>query len=466
MNDRQGNRGEVILIVEDDTGLNQLLQDELSDAGYGVGSVRSAEQAREWLGRNAADLIVCDLKLPGEDGMRLLQRTREHVPMPGFLIITAFGSVSQAVEALKSGADDFLTKPLDLDQFVLCVQRTLENRRLREEVHRYREVLREKDFYGILGQSQAMQTFIQEIKQLAVAGGPVLILGESGTGKELAARAIHSEGFPENAPLVVLNCAGIPPELLESELFGHVSGAFTGASRKRKGLFSQAHDGSLFLDEISEMPLSMQSKLLRVLQDGKIRPVGSDTEIDTNVRIIAATNKDLEEEVAAGNFREDLFYRLETFTLRVPPLREREDDVDLLAASFLYRYNARLNRSIRGFSDAALTFLRNYSFPGNVRELQNAVERAVTFTREDWVTPGDFPQRMRRQEWPETGESDPENVFPSEASFLLQGDTLPALEKLKERYISYVLEKCGGNKRQAASLLGIGRKTLYRYLGD
>ncbi|MFO7818054.1 MAG: sigma-54-dependent transcriptional regulator [Thermodesulfobacteriota bacterium] len=456
---------EMVLIVEDDEGLNQLLQDELVDAGCSTVSVTSAEQAVAWLENNSADLVVCDLKLPGENGMQLLRETRDYIPMPGFLIITAFGSVPQAVEALKAGADDFLTKPLDLDQLVLCVKRILENRRLREEVQHYRQILSANDFHGILGHSRSMRRLIQQIRQMAAARGPVLIVGESGTGKELAARAVHRESASVNAPLVVLNCAGIPPELLESELFGHMAGAFTGASRQRQGLFAEAHGGSLFLDEISEMPLSMQAKLLRVLQDGKVRPVGSNKEINTDVRIIAATNKELEDEIAAGNFREDLFYRLETFTLRVPPLREREDDVALLAASFMHRYNARLSRDIRGFSDEALSLLRGYSFPGNVRELQNAVERAVTFCRGNWVTPQDFPARMRRTESIASG-ADIENGPPSENSFLLHGGTLPSLEKLKERYIRYVLKQCGNNKRRAAALLGIGRRTLYRYLED
>jgi DNA-binding NtrC family response regulator len=456
---------EIVLIVEDDEGLNQLLQDELVDAGFFAVSVNSAEQALDWLGGNSADLVVCDLKLPGADGMHLLRQVRNFAPKPGFLIITAFGSVPQAVEALKSGADDFLTKPLDLDQFVLCVKRTLENRRLREEVRHYRRLLSEDDFHGIQGQSRPMQMLVQQIRQLAAARGPVLIVGESGTGKELAARAVHMESPAAKGPLVVLNCAGVPSELLESELFGHMAGAFTGASKQRKGLFAEAHGGALFLDEISEMPLAMQAKLLRVLQDGKVRPVGSNREMDTDVRIIAATNRDLEEEIAAGRFREDLFYRLETFTLRVPPLREREDDAALLAAGFLHRYNARLNRNVRGFSDDALDLLRSYSFPGNVRELQNAVERAVTFCRGNWVTPEDFPGRMRREET-SAQEMDLGSGGVSAESCLLNGNTLPSLEELKGRYMRYVLEQCGGNKRRAAALLGIGRRTLYRYLGD
>jgi DNA-binding NtrC family response regulator len=310
-----------------------------------------------------------------------------------------------------------------------------------------------------------MQMLVQQIRQLAAARGPVLIVGESGTGKELAARAVHMESPAAKGPLVVLNCAGVPSELLESELFGHMAGAFTGASKQRKGLFAEAHGGALFLDEISEMPLAMQAKLLRVLQDGKVRPVGSNREMDTDVRIIAATNRDLEEEIAAGRFREDLFYRLETFTLRVPPLREREDDAALLAAGFLHRYNARLNRNVRGFSDDALDLLRSYSFPGNVRELQNAVERAVTFCRGNWVTPEDFHGRMRREET-SAQEMDLGSGGVSAESCLLNGNTLPSLEELKGRYMRYVLEQCGGNKRRAAALLGIGRRTLYRYLGD
>lgn len=452
---------ENILIVEDDQGLGHLLQEELTDAGLQVHWVASAEQGQEWMAANNADLIVCDLRLPGADGLHLLHTSRQHFPEPGFVIITAFGSVPQAVEALKAGADDFLTKPLDLDQFVICVQRTLENRRLRQEVQRSRELLAHKDFHGLIGHSQPMLSLMGHIKQLAAADGPVLIVGESGTGKELVARAVHGESSQRNTSQVVVNCAGIPAELLESELFGHTAGAFTGAAKERKGLFAEADRGSIFLDEISETPLSMQAKLLRVLQDGKIRPVGSNKEVSTKARIIAATNKDLEEETAQGRFREDLFYRLETFTLRVPPLREREEDLEILAGRFLYTFTAKLGRDIRGFSDPALDVLKNYPFPGNVRELQNAVERAVTLSQGRWITPRDLPQRMR-----ENNLSSQHTPQLSAQSTLLQGDRLPTLEELKERYIAHVLEQTQGNKRRAAALLGIGRRTLYRYLGE
>ncbi len=455
---------EKILIVEDDQGLGHLLQEELADAGFHVHWVASAEQSLEWMAANTPDLIVCDLKLPGEDGLHLLRSTRGHFPEPGFVIITAFGSVPQAVEALKAGADDFLTKPLDLDQLVLCVQRTLENRRLRQEVQRYREMLAQDDFHGLIGHSQAMLRLTAQIKQLASADGPVLIVGESGTGKELVARAVHEESVQKSAPLVAVNCAGIPAELLESELFGHTAGAFTGAAKERKGLFAEANGGSIFLDEISETPVSMQAKLLRVLQDGKIRPVGSNKEISTQARILAATNKDLEQEIAAGTFREDLFYRLETFTLRVPPLREREEDIQLLAARFLHAFSSKLGRDIRGFSDAALELLQTYPFPGNVRELENAVERAVTLTPGRWITPRDFPERMRGQQT--TEQKKHTHGSPAAADTLLKGGRLPTLEQMKERYIDYVLEQTQGNKRRAAALLGIGRRTLYRYLKE
>ena len=452
---------EGILIVEDDQGLGQLLQEELSEANFDVHWVASAEQGQEWMIHNTPDLIVCDLKLPGANGLDLLTRTKKQLPQPGFVIITAFGSVPQAVEALKAGADDFLTKPLDLDQLMLCVQRTLENRRLRQEVQRYRNLLTQDDFHGLIGHSQPMLTLATQVRQLGAAEGPVLITGESGTGKELVARAVHQESAKKNSPLVVVNCAGIPGELLESELFGHTAGSFTGANKDRKGLFAEASGGSIFLDEISETPLSMQAKLLRVLQDGKIRPVGSNSEMSTQARIIAATNKDLEQEIATGGFREDLFYRLETFTLRVPPLREREDDVELLAARFLSQFSAKLNRNIRGFSDQALELLKSYSFPGNVRELQNAVERAVTLSHGQWIVPEDFPQRMR-----EKGSSEQDSGQLPASDSVLRGNRLPTLEELKERYIAYVLEQTQGNKRRAAALLGIGRRTLYRYLGE
>lgn len=320
-----------------------------------------------------------------------------------------------------------------------------------------------EQFNGMIGQSPAMQQLFQQIRQIAAAEGPVLVQGESGTGKELVARALHDQSSRRDGPYMVVNCGGIPSELMESEFFGHAAGAFTGARSQRAGLFQQANGGSLLLDELGEMPLALQAKLLRVLQDGKVRPVGSDHEIQLDVRIIAATNRNLTEAVADGSFREDLFYRLETFGLQVPPLRARGEDILRLTEFFLTRFNARQKQSIKGFSDAALGLLQQYSFPGNIRELQNAVERAATFCDTALIEARHLPQRIREQ----TGAPLlPENtaVIPQQPNQSVDADAMATLETVQRQYIHQVLAATDGNKRRAADILGITRRTLYRWI--
>ncbi len=454
---------EHILLVEDDRGLRELLQEELEAEGYQVSACADAESGLQLLRSQTPDLLVSDLRLPGADGLSLLPALRQCSTPPAVLIITAFGSVQQAVKALQAGADDFLTKPLEMDHFLLTVSRLLENRRLRNEVQHYRSLLAVEQFNGIIGQSPAMQQLFHQIRQIASADGPVLVQGESGTGKELVARALHDQSSRRDGPYMVVNCGGIPSELMESEFFGHAAGAFTGARHQRAGLFQQADGGTLLLDELGEMPLALQAKLLRVLQDGKLRPVGSDHEIQVDVRIIGATNRNLTEAVAEGGFREDLFYRLETFALQVPPLRARGEDIQRLAEFFLTRFNARQQRRIKGFSDAALAALQRYAFPGNVRELQNAVERAATFCDTALIEVRHLPQRIIEQP---TGQAAP--VTADTTTTPLPGnsdpDGLPSLETVQRNYIHQVLHATGGNKRRAADILGITRRTLYRWL--
>ncbi|HAB92529.1 MAG TPA: sigma-54-dependent Fis family transcriptional regulator, partial [Pseudomonas sp.] len=286
---------ESIVLVEDDRDLRELLQEELEAEGYQVIACGDAEQGKQLLATQAVDLLISDLRLPGADGLSLLPSLASSDSPPAVLIITAFGSVQQAVKALQAGADDFLTKPLEMDHFLLTVSRLLDNRKLRHEVQHYRSLLAVEQFNGMIGQSPAMQQLFQQIRQIAAAEGPVLVQGESGTGKELVARALHDQSSRRDGPYMVVNCGGIPSELMESEFFGHAAGAFTGARSQRAGLFQQANGGSLLLDELGEMPLALQAKLLRVLQDGKVRPVGSDHEIQLDVRIIAATNRNLTE---------------------------------------------------------------------------------------------------------------------------------------------------------------------------
>lgn len=457
---------EYILLVEDDFSLRELLREELEAEGYGVTATNSAEAAQQALAEQIPDLVLSDLRLPGADGLSLLGALRTLEPPPALLIITAFGTVRQAVAALKAGADDFVTKPLDMDHLLLTVHRLLENRRLKAEVSAYRDALSEAPFHGMVASSPPMTNLFDQIRRVAQAEGPILVLGESGTGKELIAKSLHQESNRGNGPYLAVNCGGIPGELMESEFFGHTSGAFTGARRERAGLLQEADGGTLLLDEIGEMPLALQAKLLRVLEDGQVRPVGSDRESRVDVRVIAATNRDLQLAVAEGAFREDLYFRLETFSLRVPPLRERGEDLMRLADFFLLRFAARRIASqpapaIRGFSDAARAALEGYPFPGNVRELENAVERAVTFCDGPLIEPRHLPRRI--QEYRESV-SKRELSGPAGPTWPGDPELLPSMDEVQQRYVGHVLQATGGNKRRAAQILGVTRRTLYRWL--
>jgi DNA-binding NtrC family response regulator len=377
-------------------------------------------------------------------------------------MISAYGTVERAVSALQAGADNFLTKPLDMDHFVLSVQRVVANRRLHEEVQRFRELLEGPSFHGMQGSSRVMRVLFDRIRQVARADGPVLVGGESGTGKDLAARAIHAESARADKPFLAVNCAGIPAELMESEFFGHAEGAFSGADRARKGLFREAHGGTLFLDEIGEMPMSLQAKMLRALQDGQVRPVGAEREHHVDVRLVAATNQDLHERVRNGQFREDLYFRLEAFQLEVPPLRDRGEDLEMLAMQFVGRFAAARQRPARSLSNEALVAIREYAWPGNVRELSNAMERAVTFCEGGQVEAAHLPERVRQ------GDRRAERSAPADPleAMLGEGEMLPTMEELRRRYVRHVLDKVDGNKRRAAALLGVGRRTLYRWLDE
>lgn len=447
--------GSNILVVEDDGALGVLIADELSVLAENVEVVADLASASDRLAGGGTDLVISDLRLPDGNGADLLNLSLPE-PRPAFVIITAFGTVQQAVAALKQGADDFLTKPLDIEHLSITCERILQTRALKAEVEQLRKG---EHFNGIIGCSDIMQRLYQQIRIIARASGAVLVTGESGTGKEMIARAIHAESDRADAPFVAVNCAGVPPDLLEAEFFGHSAGAFTNAARARPGLFAEANGGTLLLDEIAEMPQSLQAKLLRVLQDGRMRPVGKDTETSVDVRVIAATNRDLQALIGAGDFREDLYYRLETFSIEAPPLKARGDDVELLAANFLQRFAVSQNKHIEGLSDAALARLRAYSFPGNVRELENAIERAATFCNDAQIAPKHLPERIRR------GRSGAADTKEDLLETLTEGEpVLPTLEQLQRTYITHVLAQVGGNKRRAAALLGIGRRTLYRWL--
>lgn len=448
-----------IILLESDPTLARQLGRELAGNGLDIRHAHTTEQALQLLERDRALLVISDLQLCGPD-YHLLRSCKQQNPRPAFLVLTAAEELQHAVGALRQGADELLTRPLNMEHFSLVVQRLLDTRKLRNEMQRFQELLQEESFYGMLGQSRGMRELFSHIRLLAKADGPVLVIGESGTGKELVARAVHEHSERKDQPFLAVNCASIPAELLESEFFGHAAGSFTGARRSRKGLFLQADGGTLFLDEISEMPLPLQAKLLRVLQEGSFRAVGADLEQMVDVRIIAASNQPLQTAAGRTGFRDDLFFRLETFTLHVPPLREREEDLELLAARFIARFASRAGRQIQGLSGAALECLHHYPFPGNVRELQNAMERAVTFCHGSMIEPAHLPQRIRNhQEKPQPVQ----DALPAE---LLAGPVLPSLAELELRYIHHVLEQVDGNKRRAAALLGIGRRTLYRKLEE
>lgn len=449
-----------IVVVEDDPGLRELLVEELETEQYQVRAVESVEQALQLIEQVQPDLVVSDLRLPGANGMSMVPRLLQLPQAPAILLITAFGTVAQAVEALKQGADDFLTKPLDMEHFLLTVNRLLQNRRLKTTVEALRAGQSEHAFHGMVGQSRAMRDLYHQVTQVANAGSAVLILGESGTGKELVAQAIHQQSERKDGPFLAVNCAGIPKELMESEFFGHAAGAFTGAQKARSGLLKEAHNGTLLLDEIGEMPLELQAKLLRVLQEGTIRAVGSDQEIEVNVRIIAATHRDLENLVSQNLFRQDLFYRLETFSLKVPALRDRGDDRELLAQHFIAQLTKDRDVS-PSLSREALNKLYEYPFPGNVRELQNAMERAVTFCQGGEIKPEHLPERIQQA---------------SQLSHQPEADAIPGvgqdtaslrpLSDVQRDYVRYVLRETDGNKRKAAEILGVTRRTLYRWLED
>lgn len=445
-----------ILLIEDDQSLGQLLAEELETDGYTLQRAGTVAEAQQQLKQQRPSLIVSDLRLPDGDGMQVLSfQQAEHPGIP-FIVITAFGTVDQAVDALKAGADDFLTKPLSTDHLRLKIKRLLAQADINRQLAEIQASQSGGENLGLVGESPAMARLRTEIRQVARSQAAVLINGESGTGKELVARAVHEQSDRSGRAFLAVNCAGIPPDLMESEFFGHEAGAFTGARQGRKGLFAEASGGTLLLDEIGEMPLALQAKLLRVLQEGSIKPVGSDHEEIVDVRILAATHVDLMKAVGQGDFREDLYYRLETLTLAVPPLRERGEDIELLAMHFLKEASRRHNRGFIKLSDVSLRVIRDYPFPGNVRELSSAIERAVTFCEGDTIQPEHLPERIRKRQ--------SDSAQPVSVPGGVNLSEWPTLDALQQDYVGKVMAAVDGNKRRAAQILGINRRTLYRWL--
>ncbi len=440
-----------ILVVDDDRTHRTMLRTLLNGWGYTIAEADDGSTAIEKVHQGAFDLILMDIRMIKVSGLQALIEIKNYNPAIPVVIMTAYASVETALEALKNGAYDYLTKPLDFDELRLTMERAMDHTRLREENRRLKESIGARfDRRNIIGRSPAMVRLLETVAQVAPSEATVLVTGESGTGKEMVAGAIHFNSPRRDGPFIKINCAAITETLLESELFGHEKGAFTGAYRRKEGRFAQADGGTLFLDEISEMSLGMQVKLLRVLQEREITRVGGEEAIQVDVRILAATNKDLLLLARKGQFREDLFYRLNVVALTLPPLRERREDIPLLAQQFLQLFTEKNNKAIRGFTPQAMDRLVRYAWPGNVRELMNAVERAVVLSRSEYLGEEELPLvplEPRDKESPSDG-------IP---------DHLP-LDAVEKAAILKVLDSSKGNKSEAARRLGITRKTLLKKL--
>jgi DNA-binding NtrC family response regulator len=441
-----------VLVVDDDFDTAALLRDSLRRRGLDVHEVHSADECLARLRARPADVVVTDVRMPGMSGIDLCAKLREDYPQLLSIVVTAWGSLDTAVAAMRAGAFDYIKKPIDGDAIALAVSRAMNHLSLRREVKRLRLAVNSLDTSLIVGDCPAIKKTMELIRRVTDTDATVLVLGESGTGKELVARALHDLSSRREQPFVAVNCAAMPAPLLESELFGHVRGAFTDAKQSRRGLFVQAANGTIFLDEVAEMPLDMQAKLLRVLQERTVRPVGSDEEVPFQGRVVTATNRDLEKEVRRKRFREDLFYRINVVAIPVPPLRARAGDILLLAQWFLNRSATRNHKPVEGISAPAAELLMRYDWPGNVRELENCMERAVALCRLDEITVEDLPTRVQDHGFAQivvTTESPRELI---------------TLDEMERRYIRHVLETLRGNKTRAARALGIDRRSLYRRL--
>jgi DNA-binding NtrC family response regulator len=443
-----------VLFVDDDANMGATVVRGLAKLGMSAEHVGSSADALARLAASAAfDAVVTDVRMQGMDGIALSERIAETNPELPVIVVTGFGSLETAIRAMRAGAYDFLTKPFEIDTLHLALKRAIQHKALREEVRRLRAEGRSAaPSDELVGRSPAMQRVYDLVSRVADAEVSVLITGETGSGKELVARALHRQSRRVAGPFVTLNCSAVPEALLESELFGHHKGAFTDARGARKGLFVQAHGGTLFLDEIGDLPLALQPKLLRALQERVIRPVGADTEVPVDVRVIAATHRDLEQMVEERTFREDLYYRLNVVTIDLPPLRARGNDVLLLAQTFLETASQRSHKPLRGIRPEAAERLLAYPWPGNVRELVNCIERAVALTRHDEVTVEDLPPKVRDHQRRTVV------VVPD------RPDELVAMDEIERRYLEKVMEAVRGNKTQAAAVLGWDRKRLYRKL--
>ncbi len=437
-----------VAVVDDELTVCRRLAQVFSNEDFEVETFCSASVFLERMKEDPFDIAMVDLRLPDIDGLEVLTRVKRINSDTEVILITGFGSIDSAIRSIKLGAFHYVTKPFKIRELTSLVRRAYEKIELQKENRRLRELLKGKDVLKqIVGKSPAMQEVFKLIHKVAAVDCNVMLLGQSGTGKELVARAIHELSPRHNRPFVAFNCGGFTEELITSELFGHEKGAFTGAHATKIGLMEAASGGTVFLDEVSEMSLSMQVKLLHVIQEKRILRVGGIRPIDLDIRIIAASNRDLKHEVSLGNFREDLYFRLNVVTIKLPPLTERDGDISLLISYFIEKYSTLFGKKVRDINDAAREILMNYSFPGNVRELENIIERAVALTEGDVITVEDLPQDLRKLEF---------DTF--------EGEGLLPLEEVEKRYIKKVLEKTGYNKAMATQILKVPRTTLWRKL--
>ncbi|MDP1991991.1 MAG: sigma-54 dependent transcriptional regulator [Syntrophales bacterium] len=443
-----------ILVVDDDESHRIMLRAVLKGEGYRVTEAADGTDAVKAVETDAFDLILMDIRMTNMDGIEALTEIRKISPLVPVLIMTAYASVKTAVEALKAGAFDYVTKPLDIEELKILIEKGLENYHLRTENLALKERIGDRfDFSRIIGRSGKMITLLDTLAMVAPSDATVLIMGESGTGKEVIANAIHHNSPRARQPFIKVSCAALPETLLESELFGHEKGAFTSAVSRREGRFQLAHRGTIFLDEVGEMSPAIQTKLLRVLQEKEFEPLGSARTIKVDIRVIAATNKDLPKEVREGRFREDLYYRLNVVPITMPPLRERKEDIPPLADHFLAVYREKNRKPLKGISGKALDLLVRYDWPGNIRELENCIERAVIMAREEMITPVDFPPQIQRL----SGEGE------KEGSAIPYGMSLAEMER---ELIVKTLAETGGNRTRAAEVLGINRRTLQNKLRE
>jgi len=439
-----------ILIADDESGIRESLTIVLEDEGYDCTAVADGDSAIEAIDAASYDIIITDLKMPYTDGIGVLEHALQKSSETLTIIITAHATVETAIQALRKGAADYILKPLDFDEVLIRIENLLEHKNLVQENKYLREQIdKEFNFNHIIGESSAMKDVYKMVERVSQANSNVLVTGQSGTGKELVARAIHSNSDRSKKPFLAINCGAIPENLVESELFGHKKGAFTGAESDKEGIFVAANGGTVFLDEVAEIPLNLQVNLLRVLQEREVKPVGANQVVSFDTRIIAATNKDLEQEIEAGDFRDDLYYRLNVVEIPLPPLQQRRGDIPLLAHHFLQKYNKELKRNLKGIASEAMGAMMAYKWKGQVRELENVIERAVLLSDGNYLSLEDLPGSLREVSGDENFEMDSNKLD-------------EAIQTFEKHHIQSVLKRTDGNKSEAARLMDIDPSTLYR----